>query len=270
MASGADPTEPTATEMSDLSALADGTLDPARRAQVEARIAASPELTARYERERRLVAALHHARATDRAPARLRARIEAARPGRAKAARRRLTYSGAVAGALAATALGLVLALPSGTPGAPSVSDAAALAARGPNQAAPAPDPHDPAARLLQRVNAVYFPNWATRLDWQAIGARTDHLRGHTAVTVYYAYQGDRMAYKGEQIAYTIVSPPALAQPAAREIDWKGTKLRALNMSGRRVVTWRESGDTCVLSGTGLTAAALEKLAAWKAPAAGH
>lgn len=248
--------------MSELSALADGTLDPARRAQVEARIAASPELTARYERERRLVAALQEARATDRAPARLRARIEAARPSRAKAARRRLTYSGAVAGALAAIALGLVLALPSGAPGGPSLSEAAALAARGPAQAPPAPDPTDPAARLRQSVGDVYFPNWASRFGWQAIGSRTDDLGGHTAITVYYARQGER-------IAYTIVSAPALSQPAAAETNWHGTELRALNMNGRRVVTWRRSGNTCVLSG-GITVAALERLAAWRVPADGH
>ena len=33
------------------------------------------------------------------------------------------------------------------------------------------------------------------------------------------------------------------------------------------VVTWRRAGDTCVLSGTGIKAAALQKLAAWKVPA---
>jgi anti-sigma factor RsiW len=42
MASGADDTKLTQRELDDLSALADGTLDPARRGAVEARIAASP------------------------------------------------------------------------------------------------------------------------------------------------------------------------------------------------------------------------------------
>ena len=49
--------------------------------------------------------------------------------------------------------IALVLLLPSGTPGAPSVSDAAALAARGPMQAAPVPDPSNPAARLDTSVD---------------------------------------------------------------------------------------------------------------------
>ena len=78
------------TELAELSALADGTLDPARRVEVEARIAASPELSALYERERRVVAALHQARATERAPDQLRARIEAARPTGTTVARRRI------------------------------------------------------------------------------------------------------------------------------------------------------------------------------------
>jgi hypothetical protein len=263
MTPGADQEGPTASELAELSALADGTLDPTRRAQVEATIAASPKLIALYERERKVVAALQLARTTERAPAGLRARIEAARPGRASATRRRLTYAGGVATALAAAALALILALPSGAPGSPSVSDAAALAARGPVQAAPAPDPSNPGARLRQSVGAVYFPDWTSRFEWRAVGARTDRLDGHTAVTVY--YRG-----KGMTIAYTIVNAPALAEPAAQPTWLDGTELRTLRLGGRLVVTWRRSGDTCVLSGTGVKADELQKLAAWKVPADRH
>ena len=263
MASRADQTEPTAAELAELSALADGTIDPARRADVEARIAASPELKALYQRERRVVDALHHARATERAPASLRARIEAARPSGAARARRRLVYAGGAVAALAAVVLALVLALPSGTPGAPSVSDAAALAARGPAQAAPAPDPSMPGARLHQSVGDVYFPNWTSRFGWQAVGSRTDTLGGRTAVTVYYRW-------KDATIAYTIVHSPPLGEPAAKASNWDGTQLRTFELNGRQVVTWRRAGDTCVLSGTGIKAAELQKLAAWKVPADSH
>jgi hypothetical protein len=261
MASGADQTKPTAADLADLSALADGTLDPARKADVEARIAASAELSALCERERRVVGALHRARATERAPQRLRARIESSRPSRARAARRRFAYAGAAA--LAAVVLALVLALPSGTPGAPSVSDAAALAARGPAQGAPAPDPSMPAARLHQSVGDVYFPNWTSRFGWNATGSRTDKLDGRTAITVYYRS-------KGETIAYTIVHSPPLAEPSAKASDWDGTELRTLELGGRLVVTWRRAGDTCVLSGTGIKAAELQELAAWKVSADSH
>jgi len=260
MASRAENTQPTAAELADLSALADGTLDPSRRAQVEANIGASPELSALYARERRVVDALHQARATERAPEGLRIRIEASRPARTVVARRRLGYAGGLVGALAALALALVLVLPGGAPGAPSVSDAAALAARGPTQAAPAPDPARPQAMLQQNVGEVYFPNWGQSLGWRAVGSRTDRLGGHQAITVYYRWRED-------QIAYTIVSAPALAKPAARQYTWlHGTEFRTTTQNGRLVVSWYRAGDTCVLSGRGVTAAELQTLAAWEAP----
>ena len=263
MASRADDTKPTARELAELSALADGTLDPSRRAEVEARVAASPELSALYQRERRLVSALHQARATERAPAGLRARVDAARPSRRTAARRRIAYGGGVAGAVAVVVLALVLLLPSGTPGAPSVSSAASLATRGPTRSAPAPDPDNAAARLNESVGDVYFPNWTSHLHWRAYGERLDRLGGRTAVTVYYQWRGAR-------IAYTIVGAPALAKPAAAQEWLNGTEMQTLMLDGRLVVTWRRSGDTCVLSGSGVTAAELQTLAAWKVPAEGR
>jgi anti-sigma factor RsiW len=259
MASPTEHDKPTTTELADVSALADGTLDPARRAAVEAHIAASPELSTLYERERRVVAALHQARAIERAPASLRARIDATRPSRRTVTRRRITFAGGLAGALAVVALALVLALPGGTPGAPSVSDAAALAVRGATEPAPTPDPADPGTQLRQNVDDVYFPNWASSLGWRAVGARTDTLNGHKAITVY--YEG-----KGQRIAYTIVGAPPLTQPAAHRTWLKGTELRTLTVNGRVVVTWREGDDTCLLSGTGISAAALQKLAARSVP----
>ncbi|MGB0094653.1 MAG: hypothetical protein WBP81_19235, partial [Solirubrobacteraceae bacterium] len=63
MSSSADTPEPGPRELADLSALADGTLDPARRAEVQARITASPELSALYGRERMVVERLREARA---------------------------------------------------------------------------------------------------------------------------------------------------------------------------------------------------------------
>ena len=261
MASPADRTQPTEAELAELSALADGTLDPTRRESVQARIAASPELTALFEREQRVVQALHQARATERAPARLRTRIEAARPSRATATRRRFAYGGAVAVALAAIVLALVLALPSGAPGGPSVSDAAALAGRGPTLTAPVPDPDNPRARLYQSVGDNYlFPNWTARFGWNASGARIDTLNGRTAVTVYYERDG-------MTIAYTIVHSPPLGEPSGKQTWQNGTEFRTLTVNGRKVVTWRRDGDTCVLSATGVTAADLQTLAAWKVPA---
>jgi len=42
--------------------------------------------------------------------------------------------------------------------------------------------------------------------------------------------------------------------------------VRTLILDGRLVVTWRRAGHTCVLSGTAMPAAQLQRLAAWEAP----
>jgi anti-sigma factor RsiW len=263
MPSPADKSQLSARELADVSALADGTLDPARRAEVEAWVTASPDRRALYERECRVVELLHEARRAERAPSRLRARIEAERPSSRTLARRRAGYSGALAGVLAALALALalVLVLPSGTPGGPSLSQAAAIAGRGPTQPAPAPDPSAPSAQLGRNIQDVYFPNWSTRLHWRAVGQRTDRVGGRIAVTVYYQRRGER-------VAYTIVGVPALVEPSARVSYRNGVQLRTLTLGGRLVVTWRRDGHTCVLSGgQGASAAELQRLAAWTPPA---
>jgi hypothetical protein len=247
--------------LADLSALADGSLDPERRADVQARIAASPQLSALYTREQRVVEVLHQTSRDTHAPAALRARIAADRPGAGALARRRFVWGGGLAGALAAIVLALVLILPAGTPGGPSVSQAASLAVLGPIHAAPAADPSTP-DKLGAAVGEVYFPNWAGRFGWRAIGERTDRIGGRLAVTVYYSWRGKR-------VAYTIVAAPALRAPAASVRTLGGTELRTLRLHGRMVVTWRRAAHTCVLSGRGVPASVLQQLAAWKTPNVG-
>jgi hypothetical protein len=260
MASAEHKSEIDPKQLADLSALADGSLDPARVAEVRERIATSPELTALFERERRVVAILHEARATERAPARLRAAIEAQRPPKRAQAQRRIVFGGSLAGAMAAIALALVLILPAGTPGAPSVSEAAALAARGVAAAAPSSDPSSPGTKLAASLGDVYFPDWTHSFGWKAVGQRSDRLNGRLALTVYYSSRGHR-------IAYTIVDAPALARPNASSKHVSGTEYQTLNLGGRLVVTWRRDDHTCVLSaGSGVPASTLRQLAAWSAP----
>jgi anti-sigma factor RsiW len=248
--------QPGAKTLADLSALADGTLDPKRAAEVRAQIARSPDLSERYERERHAVSALRATR-SDVAPPRLRARIEAQQRF-ATRPRRRTVYGGALTATAAAVALAVILLLPGGTPGAPSVSQAAGLALRGPAMAAPAVAPRQPATKLNQAVQEVYFPNWAGR-GWAAAGQRVDRLGGRQAVTVYYDHNGKR-------IAYTILSAPALKKPGVQTWWVDGTKLQSFRLDGRVVVTWQRAGHTCVLSGTGVSADVLSRLAAWKIP----
>jgi hypothetical protein len=96
----------------ELAALADGSLDPRRRAAVEARVAGSAELAALLSEQERALALTRNAAADVEAPAALRARIERRRPHRA----RRAAVIGAFA-ATAAVAAAVVGALDSGTSG---------------------------------------------------------------------------------------------------------------------------------------------------------
>ncbi len=232
-------------DIRDISALADGTLDPARREQVTAVIAASPELTALYDRERSVVALLHEARARDRAPAALRERIDRAGAAHSRA-RRKPAPINRLLGGLVATAvvvIALVLLLPAGTPGAPSVSQAAALATRGATAPAPGADPDNP-GKIGTDVENLYFPDWSSENGWKAVGERRDHINGRPATTVFYR--------KGAAtVAYTIVGAPALKVPAGIATWRHGVEYRTLVLDRRLVVTWRNDNHTCVLSAAG-------------------
>jgi hypothetical protein len=249
---------PSSTQLTELSALADGSLDPRRREAVEHRVADSPHLRNLLERERLAVEVLHQA-ATERAPDALRASIGVQRAARTARSRRRPAYA-ALAGALAAAVAALALLLPGGTPGSPSVSQAAQLALRGPSSSAPVADPSDPGMKLALRVQGLYFPNWSGTLGWRPVGARRDRLGARPAVTVYYQRSGTI-------VAYTIVGTPALAQPSAPVTRLGGLDLQALNLRGRAVVTWRRAGHTCVLSASAVPRRVLEQLANWPAAA---
>ncbi|HWF73888.1 MAG TPA: hypothetical protein VG186_11120 [Solirubrobacteraceae bacterium] len=241
-------------DIADLAMLADGTLAPARRAEVEARIASLPGGAELLEKERRAVDALRGAAQTQ-APVSLRERIEAdrARAGRAPQWRRAVLGGGLAAG-IAVLALALVLILPGGTPGSPSVSQAASLALRGP--VSPAPPARAGAGRMLARdVDEVYFPNWAG-IGWKPAGERVDRLDGRVLDTVYYHGYG-------RSIAYTIVGGSALAQPHHAALSTlNDTQLRSLGLGGRVVVTWRRGGRTCILSGARVPSKVLLHLAA--------
>lgn len=241
--------KPDSRILSDLSALADGTLDPERSAAVRALIAESPELGRRYERELQVVETLQALR-SDRAPAALRVRLSAERPAR-HPGRPRLVFAGAMASAVAAAVAAVVLLLPGGAPGSPSVSQAAGLALRGPAMAAPA---KQPGGKLNQDVEEVYFPDWS-RLGWRPVGQRADRFANRRAVTLYYEWQGRR-------IAYTILAAPALHRPPTKTRWLDGLRFQSLTSGGRVILTWRRSGHTCILSGSGIATAELARLAA--------
>ena len=100
-------------ETVELAALADGSLSPERRSQLEARVAASSELSDRLAEQEQALALTRRAVAEVEAPEGLRRRIDAARQPQTTRSPRRLAIAGAAAAIAAAAAIGAV-ALTSG------------------------------------------------------------------------------------------------------------------------------------------------------------
>jgi len=240
-------------EMAELAALADGTLPPGRRAEVEARVAASPELRQLFERQRRAVLA-SQGLAAEEVPASLRAAVEARRsglgvkPGRA----RRLVPRAALAGAAAGAAAVVAAIVLGGGPGAPTVADAASLAMQAPTAPAPAPAGE---TTLAVAVEGVAFPNLA-RYGWHPLGMRRGRIDGRDGTVVFYGRNGRRLGY-------VIVAGAGLARPSGGQATSIGrVQYQTLRVSGRLAVTWRRDGHTCVLIGQA-TRAELLRLASW-------
>ena len=244
-------------EMAELCALADGTLPPERRAAVEARVAASPELQELLERQRRAVTATR-ALASEPAPASLREAVEARRVtlARRRAPASRLVPRLAVAGALATVLVVVLAVVLSGGPGGPTVAAAAQLAERPPTRAAPPPLDAS-GTKLSLAVEGVAFPNFAGSFGWNAVGMRGDTLDGRNAVVVFYAKDARR-------IAYVIVAGSGLPRPSGAAGTTRGGVLfQTLRVNDRLAVTWRRAGHTCVLIGAA-TRAELLALANWR------
>ena len=96
-------------QLAELAALADGSLTPERRAELEARIAESPELAELLAEQERALGFARSAASEVEAPAGLRARVDARRQARRGPALRRRVLIGAAAAAavVVAVAVGL-------------------------------------------------------------------------------------------------------------------------------------------------------------------
>ncbi|MBV9803229.1 MAG: hypothetical protein JO130_08575 [Solirubrobacterales bacterium] len=235
---GRHPRTPASIER-DLTRLADGTLDASRREPLERLLTASPDLRADLREQRRAVAALRAAGRFEQAPVAVRVHHRAL-AGRAR--RRGPTRTVGLVGATAAL-LWAVVSL-SGGQAALTVAQAATIAVR-PVTASVA-EPRDGQTALPGvRAAGLTFPYWGDRFGWRATGMRTDRLDGRPLTTVFYRRGA-------ASIAYTIVAGPALP---ARLTTWTD--------GGRTIVTWTRRGHTCVLSGRGIPARELQRLAAW-------
>ena len=238
---------------SELTLLVDGQLPDDRRAALEERIAASPELADRVREQRAVAARLTAAAEGVGAPGRLRARVQA---DRRPARRRALAWTGALAASAAAAALVLALVLPAGTPAAPSLAQAASVGTLPPNQG---PPPPASPTLLAYTQDGVPFPRWGHQFGWVAVGARQSKVKGREASTVYYYNpKTDR------RTAYTILGGKALEPPnGAPHRTIKGTTFYLAPVNGKRVVTWDRAGHTCILQGTAPPPKLFE-LASWR------
>jgi anti-sigma factor RsiW len=243
-------------EMAELCALADGSLPAERRAEVEARVAASPELQELLERQRRSVAATQSL-VSEEVPARLRAAVEEARSPTqpAQVRSRRLAPKFVVAAAAAVAAAVVAAVVLSGGPGAPTVADAARLASEPPT--APAPTASGAAGtRLALSVEGVAFPDLGPTYGWHALGFRRGRVDGRDATVVTYG-KGAR------RLGYVIVAGAGLPRPAAAQATVvRGVQYQTLRVNDRLAVTWRRGAHTCVLLGQA-SRAELVKLASW-------
>lgn len=208
------------------------------------------------ERGRVLIAA---AVAETSAPLALRERIERDRErARPVARRRRLGLAASFAAVAAVAATAIVISL--GSTEAPGVLATVQLAGKGPVLPAPKHDPSNPA--LLQtKIEGLPFPDWDSKFQWRAVGARRDEIEGREAATVYYD------SVMGARIAYTILGGDAVPAPdGAREATLRGTRLYVLNRGDQQIVVWYRAGHTCVMSAPpGVPEQRLLDLAAWDA-----
>ena len=101
----------------ELAALADGSLAPERRAELEGQIEASPILADRLAEQERAVALVRGAGDEVEAPAGLRTRLEAQRSAGTAGTPRRLAFGGVALVAVAAVAVAVVVVRGSSSPG---------------------------------------------------------------------------------------------------------------------------------------------------------
>jgi hypothetical protein len=189
-------------------------------------------------------------------PLALRERIEAQR---AQPVVRSRLLRWRLAGAVAAGAAALAVAIAVVGGGDPSLDEAAALSSRAATGPAPAVDRDAP--QLLEvSHDGLAYPNWTAKFAWRQAGERSDSLEGRSTRTVYYTNK------KGATIGYTIVSGDALDVPSdAATSTVEGTVLRDYVDDGRRIVTWEREGHTCVLAGpASVDRQVMLDLAGWK------
>ena len=241
--------------MADLAAAADGTLPPARQAELEAMAEDDPDLAAALDEQRRAVTLIQGAAAEIRAPLALRERLE---NERARATRANAPPPLALDRLRRRRRRGRLprhRSSPRPSGGRPSRT--------------PPPSPRSP-RRARRRAatgplldidqDGIVFPAWAEKFGWEATGTHTGEIDGREATTVYYENAD------GKTLAYTIVGGDALDTPDdTTTIEVEGTEVEIFRADGTPAATWERDGHTCVLVGEGVEDEKLAELAGWQA-----
>ena len=234
----------------ELASLADGSLPPQRRREIEDQINESAAARESIARQRRAVEIVRGAEAD--APHSLHAAVAdmleprtARRPARGAG----WAFAGVAAG-LAVAVFAAALVFGGGTR---PVDAAAQLAAAGP--ALPAPHESSADSKWLNaKVADVAFPYWEDDRGWKAYGARNDKFGARTAKTVYY-----RDA-RGRSVAYTIVGGAALPDDGGTLHADGAVSFRTSDSGGTSRVVWRRGGHTCIITARGVPSSELQTL----------
>jgi hypothetical protein len=183
-------------------------------------------------------------------------RLSASGPPAQRRSRGRWRFE--AAGALVAVAAVVVLVIVTSVGRSPahtiSLTEAAALALAPPDGAAPAHSASNPA---LLRVSSdgVAFPAW-TGSGWHATGTRHGSIAGRAVTTVYYADAA------GRRVGYAIVAGRSAEQlPGGVPVLYSSADYRLYVQGDQQVLTWHHEGRLCVVSGRGVGAAELLRLA---------
>lgn len=268
---------------SELAGLADGSLEPERRAQALLRLQSTPQLGAELAEQHQALELIRRAQSVA-APASLHDAVERlvaqtrseriASPklmgwrdwrasGRWAARRwipqrRPVGLAGVVAGIAAVVALALVFA-PSGG-GGPTLATAVTLTQRHADLSAPS-ESLAGGGRLTASIDGISFPYWERRFGWRATGERASVIGGRMARAVYYT------SARGRHVGYAIVGGRAIPTRGGRVVWRRGVPYRLLSVGGVPTVTWQRAGHTCVLAGRHVRPATLVRLASWTEPA---
>jgi hypothetical protein len=124
--------------------------------------------------------------------------------------------------------------------------------------AAPPAEMRPTSSELVAAVQGVHFPYWEERFGWRSSGQRSDTLGGRTVMTVFYSNAS------GRRVGYAIVSGTAPSVRGGSEHWLGGTAFRLFGRQGAQTVTWLRHGRLCVLSGRGVDAGTLLRLASWR------